>query len=164
MKKEYTLALIGGLFLLSYVLEAVIDPLKINLASPYDYLNPQIFTRYPFTSAIIFIRSLAVFLTPLFLVSFFRQAYIPKGIVMIILAGLMQLYALQNVIMATSAVIPLEWALSLALSGLALLIPAIIFFLQGFFSAMHHSLVKTMAVIPKPGQPLDTPPKWLTEE
>lgn len=162
MKKEYTLALIAGLFLLSYVLEAVIDPLKVNLASPYDYLQTQYVTHYPFTSAIIFIRALAIFLTPLFLASFFKKAYFAKGVSLLILSGLIQLYALQNVLSASASVVPLEWALSLAIAGMALLIPAVIYLIQGFFAAMHKSLVKSMAVQAPPGQP-DTPPEWLTK-
>jgi hypothetical protein len=162
MKKEYLLALIGGLLLLSYVLEAVINPLQIDLATPYDYLKLTNLMQFPFTSAIIFIRALAVFLIPLFLASFVKKAYTVKAIALLILAGLTQLYSLQNVINKTT-VVPLEWALSLSLAGIAWLIPACYYFLKSFFSAMQQSLVKSMKVQAPPGQ-TDTPPDWLSKE
>ena len=161
MKKEYTLALIGGLFLLSYVLEAVINPLTLNLATPYDYLQPQYLTRYPFTSAIIFIRALAIFLTPVFLISFLPQAWFAKGVGLLILAGLLQLYSLQTVLNQT-AVVPLEWALSLAIAGMALLLPTTYYLLRGFFTSMHQSLVKSVSP-PPPTSPTNPSPGWLSE-
>jgi len=38
--KEYVLAIIGGLFLLAYVLESVTSPLAVDLATPYEFLKP----------------------------------------------------------------------------------------------------------------------------
>jgi hypothetical protein len=158
MKKEYLLVLIIGLFLLAYLLEAVVDPLPINLASPYQYLNPQYLSRYPFTTAIIVIRSLAVFLTPLLTFSFFRKAFIAKGVILLVLAVLMQLYALQDVATG-SELVTLEWALSLAVGGALLLIPAVIYFLSGTFSSFHQKLVKTVQ-----SESLGGTPDWLEEE
>ena len=158
MKKEYILVLVIGLFLLAYLLEAVIDPLPINLASPYQYLTPQNLSRYPFTTAIIAIRSLAIFLTPLLLLSFFHKAYIPKGVSLLILAVLMQLYALQDVA-TDSRLITLEWALSLSIGGVLLLIPAVIFFLSGSFSSVASSIKKTAR-----SEALGGTPEWLDQE
>jgi len=53
----------------------------------------------------------------------------------------MQLYALQDV--ATRAhVIPLEWSLALTLTGVVLLIPAIIFIIIGFVKKAQKSLTE----------------------
>lgn len=139
--KEYVLAIIAGLFLLAYVLEAVVNPLKLELATPYEFLNPQYFATYPFTTATVFIRSLAVFITPLWILSFFNKAYYPKGGLLLVLAGLMQLYAIQEV--ATGAqVVPLEWSLSLSVGGAALLLPTAIFLIKGLITAMHQKLTE----------------------
>ena len=122
MKKEYLFVFIAGLFLLSYVLEAVVNPLTVRLATPYEFLKPNLISRYPFTSTIIAIRALAIFATPIWLFSLLSGNHTAKGVTLLIVAGLTQLYAIQEV--ATGAkVIPLEWSLSLSLAGLALLLP-----------------------------------------
>lgn len=163
MKLEYWVGTIGGLFLLAYVLEAVIDPLAIDLATPYQFVSPQYFTQYPFTSAIIFTRALAIFLTPLFLLTLVKKAYFAKALFLLVLAGLMQLYALQNIV-TKNFVVNLEWALSLALAGIALLLPAVLLGIKAMFASLHTGLVKTMAVpVPSPNQtvPKGTTPEWL---
>lgn len=128
MKKEYAFVFIAGLFLLAYVLEAVVNPLALNLATPYDYLSPALLARYPFTTAIILIRALALFLAPVWLFSFLSGNHTLKGVVLLLVAGLAQLYAIQEI--ATGAqLIPLEWSLSLSLAGVALLLPSVLQFL-----------------------------------
>lgn len=130
MKKEYLLILVTGLFLLSYVLEAVVNPLKLSLATPYDILNIKILSRYPFTTTDIAIKSLALFLSPLLLISYIPNHHFAKGIGMLILSGLVQLYAIQD-IASKAAVLPLEWSLSLNLAALGLLLPALLHLLLG---------------------------------
>jgi hypothetical protein len=162
MKKEYTLAFIGGLFLLAYVLEAVVNPLQQAFPTPYHFLNPTFLASYPFTTAIIAIRSIAIFLTPLWLFSFVQHQHLPKGIILLILAGLMQLYAIQDV--ATKAgVVPLEWALSLAVAGAALLIPSVWYFLRSGASTVHQKVSgkpRSSTTSPDNDPPV---PDWLKE-
>jgi hypothetical protein len=139
MKKETTLVVIIGLFLLSYVLDAVVNPLKLHLATPYQFLNPALITTYPFTTASIVIKGLGIFLSPILFLSFAEGHYTAKGAVLLILIGLMQLYALQDI--ATKAsVVPLEWALSLSLAGIALIVPMIWYFIRGAVSSLHQQL------------------------
>src|SRR3989339_118698 len=137
--KEYQLLIIGGLFLLAYVLEALVNPLAINLATPYSFLSPSNLLKYPFTTAVIAIKSVALFWTPLLLLSFIQKAYAAKGSILLVLAGLLQLYSLQEI--ATGAqVIPLEWSLAFSVSGLLLLIPTLIFFLRHSVSGVHDKI------------------------
>jgi hypothetical protein len=159
MKKEYLAALIGGLFLLAYVLEAVINPLTIQIASPYDFLKPELLSQYPFTAAIIAMRALGIFLIPALALSFFNKAYMAKALTSLLLAGLLQLYALQNIV--TSAVVPLEWALAFALGGAALVIPTLFYFLKTFLDSMQSSIVKSFSP-PTTGEAVKTP-DWLKD-
>jgi hypothetical protein len=129
--KEYVLAAIGGLFLLAYVLQSGVKPLNLNLASPYQFINPGYFKLYPFTGAIIFIRSLALFISPLWILSWFGPAHTTKAVTLLIISGLMQLYALQQVAGGGAPMVSLEWSLSFTVAGLALLLPTAIFFLKG---------------------------------
>ena len=131
MKKEYLFLFIGGLFLLAYILEAIVNPLpNSSFATPYDFLNPNVLNRYPFTTAIIAIKSLAIFLSPLLLLSYLPNHHFAKGIGLLILSGLTQLYAIQDIASSTQ-VLPLEWSISINLAALALLLPAILQLLLG---------------------------------
>ncbi len=129
LAKEYQLLVIGALFIFAYILEALVNPLQIDLSTPYAFLSPTYFLKYPFTSAVILIKSIAIFWTPLLLLSFIKKAYAGKASVLLVIAALLQLYTLQEV--ATGAeVMPLEWSLALALAGILLLFPVLIFFLK----------------------------------
>jgi hypothetical protein len=139
MKKEHVLVIIIGLFLLSYVLDAVVNPLNIELATPYHFLDPKYLVKYPFTTASIVIKALGIFLTPLLLMSLFEGHHTAKGAVLLVLIALMQLYSLQD--LATGAeTVPLEWALSISVAGIALALPMLAYFGLGGLSWLHQSL------------------------
>jgi hypothetical protein len=141
MKKEYTLIFIVGLFLLAYVLDAVVDPIEVILASPYQYINPNIFSQYPFTGTSIIIKALGIFLTPLFLFSFMKKQYAAKGLILLIVAGLTQLYGIQE--LTTGAkLLPIEWTVSLTLGGAALLVPMVLYFTRGTFSSVSKNIAR----------------------
>lgn len=133
MPKEYVLVLIIGLFLLAYLLEAVVDPLAVPLATPYQFLQNGYATKFPFTTAVIFVRSLAVMITPLWLLSFIDRAFQFKAISLLVVATLVQLYAVQAVATPTVG-IPLEWAISFAFGGAVLFLPMLFFFTKGAIS------------------------------
>lgn len=130
--KEQVFITIIGLFLLSYLLEAIVDPLNINLATPYAFLSPLYFTKYPFTTATIAIRGLSLFLAPVFILSFFSRGYFAKVGVLLVVGALAQLYSLQEVASGTT-LIPLEWSLSLSVAGMALILPILIYIIKGLF-------------------------------
>jgi len=139
MPKEYTLIAIIGLFLLGYLLDALVDPLTLNLITPYHFLQTEHMLKFPFTTASVIIKSIALILSPLWLMGFVKNHYMGKFATLLVLASLMQLYALQEV--ATNAqIIPLEWSLSLSIAGVVLLLPAVLFFIRGIFSSLRQNL------------------------
>lgn len=128
--KEYLLIIIVGLFLLSYLMDAVSDPLPLTYPTPYHYFSGANMSKYAFATAAILIRASAFVMAPLWLFSFFTMHPGAKGGIFLVLGSLMQLYALQEV--ATNArVIPFEWTMSLSAAGVILLIPAVINILLG---------------------------------
>lgn len=140
MKAEYILILIAGLLISAYVLEAVVDPLSLDLATPYHYIDPLTLRTYPFTTTIIAIRALAIFLTPVWLLSFIERKYGLKGSIILVLSALSQLYVLQE--LATGQkLLPLEWSLAISLAGVALLMPMILYFIKGLLSGAHDKLI-----------------------
>ena len=141
MKQEYILVIIIGLLILAYVLDAVVNPLKLQLPSPYHFFDPSFLSKYTFTTTSIVIKAIALVIAPLWFLSFLDLSKLTKGAILLVISGLMQLYALQDV--ATGAqVIPLEWSLSLTLTGVVLLIPTIIFILIGLTKKAHKSLTE----------------------
>jgi len=139
MKQEHFLMFVVGLIILSYILDAIVNPLSIALPTPYHFFEPGTLFMYPFTTASILIKGIAFFITPLVLLTYFPFTSMLKGIILFILSGLMQLYALQDVA-TQSQVIPLEWSLSLCISGLFLLLPAIGYFLFGAGKKAHKTV------------------------
>lgn len=146
MKKEYVFVGLIGLYFLTYVLDAVVDPFQLQRATPYHYLTIDIFLKYPFTMTSVFLKGLLLFLTPLWLFSFFEKNYGLKAMILLVISGLLQLYAIQQV--ATAGVIlPLEWTLALAYGGALLLIPTLGYLIMGMFSGMQ-TAVKRMPIPP----------------
>lgn len=145
--KEYLFIFIIGLFLISYLLEATVNPLTIKLATPYEFLTPPFLSKFPFSTAVILIRSLGIFLIPLLIFSFVNGAHFLKAGVLLIGSALLQLYAMQEVVSGTT-LLPLEWSLSLSIGGLVLLVPMFLHLLAGaFFSA-------SQKIAPKPKEDL----------
>lgn len=140
--KEKTFVAIVGFFLLSYLLEAIVKPISIQLSSPYAFLSPLYFTKFPFTSVVVIIRSISLFLTPLLILSFFSKKYLTKAGLLLIIAILSQLLSFQEIISDTT-LIPLEWALSLSLAGATLVIPIFMYFLKGIFVSAKTKLTQT---------------------
>ena len=139
MKHEHMLILIIGLLILTYVLDAIANPLSLTLATPYHYFNSETMLTYAFTTTSIVLKSVALFIAPFLLLSFMEFRKVTKGLILLVLSGLMQLYALQDV--ATNAqAIPLEWSLSLTLTGMALLIPTVFYLILGLTQKVHKGL------------------------
>lgn len=139
MKKEYALVAIIGLFVSAYVLEAIVQPLSLDLATPYHYIDPVTLRTYPFTTTIIIIRALAILMIPPLVMSLIDRNYTLKAGVSFLLAGLSQLYVLQE-IATGNAIIPLEWSLSIALAGVSMLIFMVIYLLKSMVLGAHKTL------------------------
>lgn len=137
--KEYILLFIIGAFLLAYILDLVVDPLNIKLLTPYAFFNPEIMFLYPFSTTSIFIKALAIFISPLWLMSFFEGKGFAKPSILLVLASLIQLYAIQDISLVTR-LIPMEWSLSFSLAGAALLVPTVWFFIKAAIFSAHSNL------------------------
>jgi hypothetical protein len=140
--QEYFLLIIIGLFVFAYLLDLVVEPLQLRLTSPYEYFQPQNLSQYPFSSVSIFIKALAVFLTPLWVMAFFSSKGMAKPSILLVLSALLQLYAIQDVV-SRSEVVPLEWALSFSLAGLMLLPFVVLFFIRSMIISAHANLTSS---------------------
>lgn len=130
---------IAGLFILGYLLDLVVEPLNLTLASPYAFFQSEQIYAFPFSTTSIIIKAVAMFLTPLWLFSFFSSKGFAKPIILLVLAGLIQLYSAQD-IMTNSKLLPLEWTLSMTAAGFALFVPTAYFFIKAFLTSAHDNL------------------------
>jgi len=139
--KEYLLFVVAGLFLASYVLNMVAGPVKIDITSPAQFLNPNIVSRYPFTTVEIFIRALALAMGVIVFLSFIEKKYFPKMTTCIILGGLGILYAIQQ-LANQGKITPLQWTLAFAGAGVMLILPIIYYLIRGVIEGIFTGLTK----------------------
>lgn len=130
--KEQFFVIMIGLFLASYLLEKVVTPLHINFSTPYAFLKPSEFSRYPFTAVVVCLRAISLFMLPVFSLSFIPGKHFAKVGILLVIGSLSQLYSLQQLISGTT-MIPLEWAISLAIAGALLILPVFTLSIQGIF-------------------------------
>lgn len=139
MKQEYVLIIIIGLLILTYVLEAIVNPLQLQLPSPYHFFDPTVLSKYIFSATSIMLRGVALIMASLWFLSFLHLSRLTKGAILLVISALMQFYALQDVA-TNSQVIPLEWSLSLTLTGVMLLVPAVLYIIIGLTQKASKSL------------------------
>ena len=137
--KEYSLLFIVGLFILAYVLDLIVEPLDLALPSPYAFFKPAMISAFPFSTASIFIKTVALFTAPLWLISFSNNKGFSKPAILLVWASLIQLYAIQDIV-TNAELIPIEWSLSLSAAGMALLLPTVLLFIRAIISAAHKNL------------------------
>lgn len=143
MKKEYTAVIAISLFLFAYVLEALAGQVAFPaFTSPFAFLNPAVLNKYPFTATAIAIRTAAIIISVVLVLSFVEIKKYLKAVIIFVLGVLLELYAIQQ--LATGMkVTPLEWTLSFAYSAV-LFAPIVAFFLiAGALEAAHKALTKT---------------------
>ena len=142
MKKEYTAVVAISLFLFAYVLEALSGQVTFPaLTSPFAFLNPAILNKYPFTATAIAIRTAAIVISVVLVLSFAEIKKHLKAVIIFALSVLLELYAIQQLATGMRTT-PLEWTLSFAYAGI-LFIPVVAFYLiAGLFEAAHKALTK----------------------
>ncbi len=142
MKKEYLAVFIIALIILSSVLDFLAGPFKPVLKNPFDFFQPAIISVYPFTAVSIGIKTILIFTGVLLVLSLIAKKYLAKGIFLLFLIALLELYSIQQ--LATgSRMVTLEWSLALAYTGIILLLPTVIFIIIGIIKSVHQKLTQT---------------------
>lgn len=130
MKKEYLFVLALGLIGLAYGIDYISGMVTMGIKSPYEFLNTAVLTKYPLTAVGVFSRSLGLMLSVWLVASLVPRMYFVKAAVKFVLAGLCELYAIQQMAtgMRTTSV---QWTLSLAFAGLLLVLPIVVSLIKG---------------------------------
>lgn len=141
MKKEY-LAIIGvAFFILGYVMDLLAGPIYIPLQSPFDFLKQPIISTYPFTAASVGLKVTVIIIGILISISFIAEKQLAKGIFLVFLTALFELYSIQQ-IATGNRLISLPWSLGFAFSGILLLMPALIYVVVGLGRLLHRKITK----------------------
>jgi len=139
MKKEYLLVLVIALFVLSSVLDSLSGPLKLALKNPFYFLKPAVIAVYPFTAVSIGMKTTFLFISALLALSVIEKKYLAKGVFLLFLSALLELYSIQQIATGSQR-ITLEWSIALAFSGVALILPAVLYFVMGIIKLIHSRL------------------------
>lgn len=135
MKKEYIGVTILALFLLSYVLDYLAGPFTLTVTNPFLFLQQHL-SVYPFTAAGIGIKTVGLFLTITLITLFIEKKYFVRSLVVFFTAALFEFYAIQQ--LATGQqLIPIQWTLSLAYTGIALLILTVVYIIIGIVMGIY---------------------------
>ena len=131
MKKEYFLIFSVSLLILAYIIDSISGPVNIVIKNPYQFLSPVFISQFPLTVVGILARSIGVFVGTILLLSLIDKMFFLKASVIFFLAIIFNLFAIQQIATGTRT-ISIQWILSLAYSGLALLLPTLIYLIRGF--------------------------------
>jgi hypothetical protein len=131
MKKEYLFIFAVSLLILAYVIDSISGPVIITLKNPYQFLNQVFMVRFPLTAVGILARSLGIFIGIILILSLINKMFFLKATTTFFLAIIFNLFAIQQIATNTRTV-TIQWTLSLAYSGIALLLPALIYLIKGF--------------------------------
>jgi len=142
MKKEYFFLVIVGFFLASYVLNFLAGPVSLALKSPFQFLAAASLAKYPFTAVEIALKTIALALSLVLMLSLIEKNYLLKAVIVLIAGALGILYAIQQIATATR-VTPIQWTLAFGYAGF-LLSPALIYYLiRGAVEGAYQGLTKS---------------------
>lgn len=131
MKKEvfFTIGLI--LIFATHGLDMLLGSITARLTSPQDLLKQEFLTSYPLTSLGIFVRAAAMAMVLGSLLAFIHKRFFAKAIVVLVLAIIFELYAIQQ-LSTQGRVTTLEWTLSFSVVPILMLILVSYYILSGF--------------------------------
>jgi len=144
MKKEYFFIFAVALLIFAYVVDSISGPINLVVKNPYAFLNSDIISLFPLTTVGVLARSFGIFIGLLVILSLLEKLFFAKAIGIFLLAAVFNLFAIQQIATNTRTV-TIQWTLSLAYAGLALLLPALIYMIRGLFTPVlkHESVQET---------------------
>lgn len=135
--KEVWLVIAVVAFLLSWLIDRLAGPVSIVVGSPIAFLtSPILLHLYPFTATAIIIRTLALFVSAMLVISLFSGKFFLKATVLFFVGLLAEFFAIQQ--LATGfRVTTIQWTLSIAYASLALAIGIVWMILMGIWSTFN---------------------------
>lgn len=135
IQKEVWLVIATIGFLIAYLIDKLAGPVNITVKAPIAFLtSPYMLHTYPFTATAIIIRTIAIFISCMLILSLFGRKYFTKAIVLFFTGILAEFFAIQQ--LATGfRVTTIQWTLSIAYGSLTLILGIIWLILKGMWSS-----------------------------
>ena len=133
--KEVWLVVVIVAFLIAYLIDKLAGPVAITVKAPLVFLTSSfMLKKYPFTATAIIIRSLAIFVSAMLILSLFEKKYFTKAVSLVFAGLLAEFFAIQQ--LATGfRVTTIQWTLSIAYGSALFLLGVIWFVLKGIWSS-----------------------------
>lgn len=139
MKKDYFLITAIVFITLAYVIDLISGKIDFPVSSHFAFLSSPYLSKFPLTSLGIFIRSIGVFILAWLIMSLITGLYFQKSIASIVLIILSNLYSFQQ-LSTGMKITPLQWTISIGLSGSLLILPAIFYLFKGLTSSVSQKI------------------------
>jgi len=95
--REVWAVIAGVMFLLSYLIDKLAGPVAITVKAPIAFLtSPYLLDTYPFTATAILIRTVAIFISIMLIMSLFQRKYFSKVIILLFVGVLAEFFAIQQ--------------------------------------------------------------------
>lgn len=134
IQKEMWLVVTVVAFLLAYVIDILAGPVKITVGNPVAFLtSPVLLNLYPFTAAAIVIRSIALFISVMIIISFIERQYFAKIAILVFVGILAEFYSIQQLANGFKMT-TIQWTLSIAYGSVLLVLGIIGLTLKGIWS------------------------------
>jgi hypothetical protein len=135
---EVWLVIAAVAFLLSYLIDRIAGPVNISVGNPIAFLSSTtLLSRYPFTAAAIAIRTIAIFISAMLIItSVTERKYFTKAMILLFVGILAEFYAIQQ--LATGfKLTSIQWTLSIAYGSLLLTLGVIAMVLKGIWASFN---------------------------
>jgi len=132
--KEIWLIVAVVAFLIAYLIDKIAGPVTIVIGAPIAFLkSSSLLHMYPFTATAIFIRTFALFVSSMLIVtSIMDRKYFTKASILFFVGLLGEFYAIQQ-LTTGSHLTTIQWTLSIAYGCLSLAIGIISMILMGIW-------------------------------
>jgi len=158
--REVWAVIAGVMFLLSYLIDKLAGPVAITVKAPIAFLtSPYLLDTYPFTATAILIRTVAIFISIMLIMSLFQRKYFSKVIILLFVGVLAEFFAIQQ--LATGfRVTTIQWTLAIAYGSITLILGVIWFILKGVWALFGGKEVpEGSTTTPKEEKSILEPPK-----
>jgi len=148
-------------FLLAYLIDRLAGPVAITVGNPVAFLRSSVLLhRYPFTATAILIRTFAIFVSVMLLLSFIPRKYFLKIILILFAGTLAEFFAIQQLATGFHAT-SIQWTLSIAYGALSLSLGIVWLFLMGIWAGFNKQEDKKQETTHEEEKSsiLDQPPK-----
>ncbi|QQG41620.1 MAG: hypothetical protein HYV90_05710 [Candidatus Woesebacteria bacterium] len=143
LSKEIWLVVAFVAFLLAWLIDRLAGPVSIAVGNPIAFLSSsRLLNTYPFTATAIIIRTLAIFISAMLILSLFNRKYFTKAVVLFFICVLAEFFSIQQ--LATGfRVTTIQWTLSIAYASLILGVGIVWLILMGIWASFNKETTST---------------------